>query len=818
MTAMVMEPEFATTGLGWAVLDPNRISQLLATTDHGRHWYFAGGSPTEDILVDAAYDDGTIYLLADDGTVWSSSDLGATWTGIDIAPGRLSFRFAIRDGSIAIATSTGLVVGPFENPGATVVLAEDEDFVAATIDEQGWATGATAAGTMLRSLAGDSPETLLPLPTGTIVTTLANVAGVLVVGTEAGLYVYQPEATGWVECGRLPVTDATARYANNVVNLQAVPTGRWLAATGEEAVFISDDQCASWKLHSPGDPMAPEYGGIGNARFPSEAFRGLASDGDHLVVAGFNGVAASTDAGNSWSFPKVVPADYIRALHFSPRWPADRRLFVGEYGGAIAWTDDGGTSWSGSGVGILDPHTYDVAPGGDAAKPDQVFSASLELYRSETRGETWARITAPSERVTSLSVTGTRVWIFGQDTTDGVTGQLAWSDDGGNNFTQSPDLYRKIDTRVPHYLDVAPTADGTLVLMGTDAAPSAVISKDDGVTWATVFSEDDTTKLGCGVSLWPPEMATRMVYCSSSAGVQLSDDGGLTWTTPSAPPLSTPYELAGADDGTLFLATRSAELYRSTDGGSSWQLIHEAFPQAIHKIAVAPSFATTQTAALGTTAGVYVTEDAGETWVLLRRYERYEEDSYHLNCLASIGGELCPQYENIDHGCGGGFQMQVQDTMAFAFVGDSFVVNGAGPSDGSIRVVVNDADLGVFTADGNPIVVTLPGDVAGWKDVVLTAENTGVDGFHVDVIETYGPGEAMGFPWDTGSPDDTAAGGDSGNQESGTNPEDECECATASPGGVAAAAWGAVLLIQQRRRRPEGGRAATAPVSARRTR
>lgn len=48
VTALFAPADFDASGRAWAVLDPNRVSMLLRSDDHGRHWDFVGGAPTEE--------------------------------------------------------------------------------------------------------------------------------------------------------------------------------------------------------------------------------------------------------------------------------------------------------------------------------------------------------------------------------------------------------------------------------------------------------------------------------------------------------------------------------------------------------------------------------------------------------------------------------------------------------------------------------------------------------------------------------------------------------------------------------------------------
>ncbi|WP_437204228.1 YCF48-related protein [Planctomicrobium sp. SH664] len=116
----------------------------------------------------------------------------------------------------------------------------------------------------------------------------------------------------------------------------SVPPGEryWLA--GEGALLrCSDDQGISWQ--PPAAPLATELEDFCD-------FHCLAQRGSRVWVAGSPGsqIWHSADAGASWQPQRTPDSGSIRALRFS----SDRHgVAVGDYG-RIAYTDDGGETWT----------------------------------------------------------------------------------------------------------------------------------------------------------------------------------------------------------------------------------------------------------------------------------------------------------------------------------------------------------------------------------------------------------------------------------------------------------------------------------------
>ena len=91
-----------------------------------------------------------------------------------------------------------------------------------------------------------------------------------------------------------------------------------MAASGEQAGFASEDECATWSLSDVGSGMSPIHGGIGYAQTASEAFSTLWAGGDKMMASGFNGLVVSNDGGQAWDFAKLASSDYVRGARATP--------------------------------------------------------------------------------------------------------------------------------------------------------------------------------------------------------------------------------------------------------------------------------------------------------------------------------------------------------------------------------------------------------------------------------------------------------------------------------------------------------------------
>ena len=70
-----------------------------------------------------------------------------------------------------------------------------------------------------------------------------------------------------------------------------------------------------------------------------------------------------------------------------------------------------------------------------------------------------------------------------------------------------------------------------------------------------------------------------------------------------------------AADKTLYAGVKDG-IYKTVDGGSTWQPVNNGIPpmQEESKLAISPNYKVDQTVFAGTTTGLFVTRDGGKSW------------------------------------------------------------------------------------------------------------------------------------------------------------------------------------------------------------
>ena len=161
-----------------------------------------------------------------------------------------------------------------------------------------------------------------------------------------------------------------------------------------------------------------------------------------------------------------------------------------------------------------------------------------------------------------------------------------------------------------HSLLVAPTDPGH-ILLGTHAG--LYESTDGGQAWKQVALEgQDAMNLASseGETVWT---AGHEVFAKSS-------DGGVTWidVRPDGLPSLDIHGFAvdPRDPGTLYAAVAGQGLYRSSDGGTSFELVSKEVGGGVMALAVTPDG---RILAGDMQQGLLASEDGGKTWKLVLR-------------------------------------------------------------------------------------------------------------------------------------------------------------------------------------------------------
>ncbi|HLL16018.1 MAG TPA: Calx-beta domain-containing protein [Pyrinomonadaceae bacterium] len=288
-------------------------------------------------------------------------------------------------------------------------------------------------------------------------------------------------------------------------------------------------------------------------------------------------------------------------------------ILIGAATGGIWRSTDGGANF----VPVSDTHV-DLAVGSIAfsrSNPSVVYAGMGDLdngyfgtgvLKSTDAGATWARISNGSlpplgttaeievdptnhNRVYVLQATRTMATSYDNLNPDGSLYRNGFylSEDGGVNW-------RRTMAGRPRDIAIHPTNPQILYMGMTLVDVSATVqgpagvykSLDGGATWlpAPLFTATTTNLSDVRIAVTPaaPERLYVISGSRTSIRVDISDNGGLTWTSKSASgvdPGQFGYNayiyVAPNDPNSIYVGTR--DIYKSTNGGDSWTSLTKNF-------------------------------------------------------------------------------------------------------------------------------------------------------------------------------------------------------------------------------------------------
>src|SRR5262245_22439060 len=361
-------------------------------------------------------------------------------------------------------------------------------------------------------------------------------------------------------------------------------------------VYKSTDGGRTW-----GAPMKASPGGDDYHQLWIEP-----DDPSRIIVGGDQGTIVSVDGGQSWSSWYNQPTAqlyHIAADYRFPYWLTGAQ----QDSGAVGTPSRAGHSvismhhWTGLCAGGESGYT---AP--DPLHPDILFGGTVEKCNVVT-GETKNITPEKPEPGLTYRHAWTQPLVFSQADRRALyfANQFVYkTTDGGESWSQiSPDLTRE-DPGVPANLDAAAAAD---------VAPNS------------------TKRRGVVYTLAPSPVRAPLVWTGTDDGlIHVTWDDGGTWTNVT-PREMTPWtkvtmiEASHVDAMTAYAAAERHQLedyephlYRTRDGGKTWQTITRGLPAGVYVQTIKEDPERPGLLFCGTERAVHVSFDAGDSWQSLQ--------------------------------------------------------------------------------------------------------------------------------------------------------------------------------------------------------
>lgn len=313
------------------------------------------------------------------------------------------------------------------------------------------------------------------------------------------------------------------------------------------------------------------------------------------------GVERSLDGGATWRrFLLPAPAAYLGSVA-----AAGNVVLAGPYGIGIYRSTNSATTWSAANNGVIGLNAVYLA--GHPLRPNVLFaSGSNTLFKTSNGGNSWDLVKSAAR----LNVGGIQVHPKNPNLIVAAScccapvistnAGVAWQCRNANRFSSD---------------NVAVDPQNVSVLYLISQSDGVAKSTDQGVSIHTINSGlTDTSVTSIAVN---PGSTANLLVGTNSGKVFRSANGGSSWQLSSAglgtaPVISIVYDLKNPNIVYLLTNYQGKGAYKSTNGGQSWVLKNKGLPTGQASLVMDP--ANSSVLYTGGYGGIFVTTDAAESW------------------------------------------------------------------------------------------------------------------------------------------------------------------------------------------------------------
>jgi len=571
----------------------------LLAQQSGPAWTNIGPSPdaVQAIAVDP-HDAQTIFLGGDASGVRKSIDSGTTWSAINTGLTNLSVQTIAFDASGPSTIYAGTAGGLFKSNDAGVTwqnLATGSVTVVAADPNKSGVLYASifnnlANGSIRKSIDGGATwTTILPTTAAIFNITIDPTNPDILYAPTVGHGAFKSTDGGqhWSSMSAL-TPQAIWRIALDPANSQVLYAG-----TNQDGIWKSTDAGNTWQLAgSPGS-------------FPVISLI-VDPSGTHTIYAGTNGggVWTSSDGGASWQ-PTGISSGMVCSLALD----SEGALYAGTNAAGAQISRNRGASWTVLHTGIDAANKFGYGIWIDPGNGRKMFVSSEFGYGavwSQDGGASWSiagqGFTAYGSRGIAFDPSDSRLIYAG-----GMVGNPFFkSTDGGQTWS-----VRRFGTAAVYVIAVAVDPLSPNIIYAGTQNEGVFKSTDHGDAWKPA----GTGLSGAITFLTPDPSKSGRLFASTATAFYLSEDGGQSWTNV----MNVPAWTVAIDPNsplTVYAAARTQGVFRSPDGGHTWQSINNGITSLSMgrsaPVIIDPT--SRQTLYVGSDGGVFKSLDGGDHW------------------------------------------------------------------------------------------------------------------------------------------------------------------------------------------------------------